>query len=468
MGRGQVQASVASGAGPLGGTMNPWLLDRGVKRRCWLGTAGGLLLVGAALAGCSVEPAGQAQAARPQTIPVSASPAIQKAVPVQLTANGTAQAYSTVSIMSQVDGQIAQVHFTEGQDVKKGDLLFTLDQQPFEAALRQAQGILARDRAQLLQAQANLAQTRAAEQQAEANLARDMAQLDNANVEVRRYQELITDGAISKEQFDAVRTTATAAGATVQADRAAVTNAQAVIQAAEATLENAKAGIEADQAAVENARIQLGYTLIRAPMDGRTASLLLHPGSTVKARDAGSVMVVINQIHPIYVAFSVPEQYLAEVRKYRDVGTLRVEAVIPGQEDRPIDGKLTFVNNTVDPTTGTILLKADFANPDNRLWPGQFLNVLLILTTEPNAVLVPSQALQTGQQGPFLFVVKPDHTVEARPVVAGQVLDNLTVIQKGLAPGEMVVTDGQIRLAPGVRVEVRPAAPAAAAREIAG
>jgi multidrug efflux system membrane fusion protein len=431
--------------------------------------AGALLLAVAALAGCSGESkSGQAQAARTPVVQVTASTAVQKAVPVQLSANGNAQAYSTVSIMSQVDGQIAQVHFTEGQDVKKGDLLFTLDQRPFEAALRQAEGIVARDRAQQLQAQAALAQTRAAKKQAEANLARDQAQLENANVEVRRYKELIDEGAISREQFDTVRTTATAAEATVQADQAAITNAEAVIQAAEATLENAKAAIEADQAVVENARIQLGYTLLRAPMDGRTASLLLHPGSTVKARDAASVMVVINQIHPIYVAFSVPEQYLAEIRRYGEADMLRVEALVPGQEDRPIDGKLTFVNNTVDPTTGTIQLKADFANADSRLWPGQFLNVLLILTTEPNAVLVPSQALQTGQQGPFLFVVKPDQTVEARPVVPGQALDNLTVIQKGVAPGEQVVTDGQIRLAPGARVEVRPAAPAAGPRENAG
>jgi len=449
--------------------MKPWLFVRGAKCRCWPCAAGGLLLAVAALAGCSGDSkSGQAQAARTPVVQVTASTALQKAVPVQLSANGNAQAYSTVSIMSQVDGQIARVHFTEGQDVKKGDLLFTLDQRPFEAAVRQAEGILAKDRAQLLQGQAALAQTRASEKQAEANLARDMAQLENANAEVRRYKELIDEGAISKEQYDQVRTSALAAEATVQADQAAITNAQAVIQAAEATLENAKAAIEADQAAVENARIQLDYTLIRAPMDGRTASLLLHPGSTVKARDAGSVMVVINQIHPIYVTFSVPEQYLAEIRKYRDAGTLRVEALVPGQEDQPIDGKLTFVNNTVDPTTGTIQLKADFANPDNRLWPGQFLNVLLILTTEPNAVLVPSQALQTGQQGPFLFVIKPDHTVEARPVVPGQALDNLTVIQKGVAPGETVVTDGQIRLAPGTRVEVRPATPATAPRENAG
>jgi len=451
------------------GHVRPWLFDAHSDRRPWRLAASGLLLTAAVLAGCSGEPAGgQAQAARPQAIAVTATPALQRTVPVELRANGAAQAYATVSVMSQVDGQIAQVHFAEGQIVKQGDPLFTLDQRPFEATLRQAEGLLGRDQAQLLQAQAALAQSQAAERQAEANLARDMAQLDNANVEVRRYQALIDDGAISREQFDSVRTAAAAMQATVQADRAAVATAQAAIRAAEATVENVKATIQADQAAVENARIQLGYTLIRAPMDGRTASLLLYPGSTVKARDGASAMVIINQVRPIYVAFSVPEQHLDEIRRYREAGTLRVEALIPGQEDRPIDGKLTFVNNTVDASTGTIQLKAEFANLDNRLWPGQFLNVVLILTVQPHTVLVPSQAIQTGQAGPFLFVVKADRTVEARPVVPGQVLDNLTVIQKGLAPGEQVVTDGQIRLLPGARVELRPATPAPASGGTAG
>ena len=212
---------------------------------------------------------------------------------------------------------------------------------------------------------------------------------------------------------------------------------------------------------MENARIQLGYTVIRAPMDGRTASLLLHPGSTVKARDAASVMVVINQIHPIYIAFSVPEQYLADIRKYRAAGTLRVEALTPGQESDPAQGELAFVNNTVDPSTGTIQLKGTFANSDNRLWPGQFLNVRLTLTTRPNAVVIPSQAIQTGQQGSYVFVVKADQTVEARPIVPGGALEDQTIVEQGLTPGEQIVTDGQIRLVPGARVEIRPAAPAA-------
>jgi multidrug efflux system membrane fusion protein len=394
----------------------------------------GALLTVALLAACSSEPPGdQVQAARTEVIPVTAAQAVKRPVPVQLRANGTAQAYSSVTIMSQVDGQIFRVHFSEGQDVHRGDLLFTLDQRPFEAALRQAEANLARDMAQ--------------REQAQANLARDMAQYENAKVEERRYQELFQDGGVSREQYDQAHTAALALQGTIQADQAAV--------------ENFKAAIQADQAVVENARIQLSYTEIRSPMEGRTGSLLVHAGGTVKARDQASSLVVINQIHPVYVAFSVPEQSLADIRKYRATGTIRVEALIPRQEDRPVTGELTFVNNTVDPSTGTIQLKATFGNPDNRFWPGQFLDVVLTLTTIPDAVMIPSQAIQTGQQGSFVFVVKPDQTVEARPIVLGRVVDDQTVVERGLVPGEQVVTEGQIRLVPGARVEIRPAAPAA-------
>ena len=428
-----------------------------------------LVAAAAWLAGCSSEPsASQAQAARTEVVPVTVSGAVQQAVPVQLRANGAGQAYSSVTVMSQVDGQISRVHFTEGQDVHRGDLLFTLDPRPFEATLRQAEANLARDTAQREQAEAALAQSLAAEKQAEANLARDLAQLENAKAQDRRYKELIDDGAISRDQYDQVHTAALAAEATIQADQAAVTNAQAAIRAAQAAVENFKAAIQADQAVVENARIQLGYTEIRSPMEGRTGNLLVHAGGTVKARDQASSLVVINQIHPIYVAFSVPEQYLADIRKYRATGTIRVEALIPGQEDRPVPGELTFVNNTVDPSTGTIQLKATFRNSDNRLWPGQFLNVLLTLTTEPNAVVVPSQAIQTGQQGPYVFVVRPDLTAEMRSIVPGLALDGDTIVQKGLTPGEQVVTEGQIRLVPGARVDVKPSAPSAAPQEKAG
>jgi multidrug efflux system membrane fusion protein len=272
---------------------------------------------------------------------------------------------------------------------------------------------------------------------------------------------LINDGAISNEQYDQVRTAALAMDATIQADEAAVTNAKAAIRASQATTETFRASIKADEAVVENARIQLGYTVIRSPMDGRTGSLLVQVGSAVKARDSNSLLVVINQIHPINVSFSVPEQYLADIRKYRAAGTLRVEALTPGQESDPAQGELAFVNNTVDPSTGTIQLKGTFANSDNRLWPGQFLNVRLTLTIRPNAVVIPSQAIQTGQQGSYVFVVKADQTVEARSIVPGGALEDQTIVEQGLTPGEQVVTDGQIRLIPGARVEIRPAAPTA-------
>jgi membrane fusion protein, multidrug efflux system len=421
------------------------------------------LVAVAILSGCSADPSTQADAKTPTAVPavpVSVSAAVSRSIPVQVRANGSVQAIATVTVMGQVDGQVSRIHFTEGQDVRTGDPLFTLDQRPFEATLSQAEANLARDTAQLQQAEAALAQSGAAEKQAEANLARDTAQQENANVQVRRYKELINDGAISNEQYDQVRTAALAMDATIQADQAAVTNAKAAIRASQAMTETFRASIKADEAVVENARIQLGYTVIRSPMDGRTGSLLVHVGSAVKARDSTSPLVVINQIHPINVAFSVPEQYLTDIRKYRAAGTLRVEALTPGQESDPAQGDLTFVNNTVDPSTGTIQLKGTFANSDNRLWPGQFLNVRLTLTTRSNTVVIPSQALQTGQQGSYVFVVKADQTVEARPIVPGGALDDQTIVERGLTPGEQVVTDGQIRLVPGARVEIRPAGPA--------
>jgi multidrug efflux system membrane fusion protein len=416
------------------------------------------LAAAAILAGCSAEPAQSANAKTApvsEAVPVTVSTAISKPVPVQVQANGSAQAISNVTLLSQVDGQVSQIHFTEGEYVKRGELLFTLDQRPFQAALLQAQGNLGRDTAQLQQAEAQLVQSSAAEKQAEANLERDLAQLANADAEARRYKELINDGAVSKEQYDQVRTAALAAQATVQADRAAVNNAKAAIGAAEATVGNVKAAIRADQAVVESARIQLGYASIRSPMEGRTGSLLVHVGSSVKARDTTSPLVVIDQLRPIYVSFSVPEQYLADIREYQAAGSLKVSVILPGQEDRPLEGALTFINNSVDPSTGTIQLKATFPNSDNRLWPGQFLNVVLTLTTVPHAVVVPSQAIQTGQQGSYVFVVRPDRTVEYRLITPGASMDGESIIEKGIAAGEIVVTEGQVRLLPGSRVDIK-------------
>jgi len=361
---------------------------------------------------------------------VEVARAVQKTVPVQLRAIGNVQAYSTVSIKSRVAGQLMRVYFKEGQDVRKGEPLFTIDPRPFEAVLKQAEANLERDMAQM--------------EQAEANIQRDMAQEKNAQVEADRYKLLFEKGVVAKEQYDKFRTDREVIGATVRADRAAKANAEATIHA--------------DRAAIENAKLQLSYCSIFSPMDGRTGSLIVQEGNMIKDNDV--IMVVINQITPTYVAFSIPEQYLAEIKKYMAGGKLKVEAIIPNEEAHPEEGIISFVDNTVDTVTGMIRLKGTFVNKEKRLWPGQFVRVVLTLTEEPNAIVVPSQAIQTGQEGQYVFVVKPDLTVESRPIISGLTLNNETVIQKGLNPGENVVTDGQLRLYPGAKVEIKASTPA--------
>lgn len=434
-----------------------------VSRRLRAVSGVALMLVAAVLVACSDGASEKAQAKGPaagEAVPVTIDTAVSKSAPVQIRAVGTVQAYASVTLKSQLDGEVARIHILEGQEVKKGELLFTLDQRPFEAALRQAEANLARDMAQLQQAEAAVAQTMAAEKQAEANLARDAAQLENAMTQLSRYKGLIDDGAISKELYDQVRTTAAALEATIQADEAAVTNARASIRAAQAAVENIKAVIKADQAVVENAQVQLGYTTIRAPMDARAGNLLVRVGSAVKARDDTAQMLVLNQIHPIYVSFSIPEQYLPDIKKYLAAGSVRVQAFPRGQDGSPATGALTFVNNTVDATTGTIQLKATFPNQEGTLWPGQFVTVILTLTVQRDVVVIPSQAIQNGQQGQYVYVMRSDLTVESRPITVGMTLGAETVVAKGIAPGEKVVTDGQLRLVPGARVEAKPAAAA--------
>ena len=389
------------------------------------GIAGWALTSALLLAGCSDNAAGKARVQVPP-VPVMVSDAVEKTLPIQLTAVGNAQAYTSVGIKSQVNGQIMEVRFKEGQDVKKDDLLFVIDPRPFEAALRQAEAALGQRQAEV--------------QQAQANLERDQAQLANAKVQEGRYRDLVDRELIAREQYDQLRTNWAALEATVQADRAAV--------------ENAKASTRAAQANVDSARLQVAYTAIRAPIDGRTGNLLVQNGNIIKANDDNPI-VVINQIHPIYVSFSVPEQNLPDIKKYyRAAGELRVIARLPRQQETLATGDLSFVNNTVDMTTATIQLKATFANMDNALWPGQFLDVSLVLTSR-TAVVVPSQAIQPGQKGPYVFVVKPDMTVESRPVVPGTRLGAETVIEQGLRGAERIVIDGQLRLTPGAKIEIR-------------
>jgi membrane fusion protein, multidrug efflux system len=420
------------------------------RRALWLA----LVLLTAT--GCSEQSGAQSRPAPAPAVPVGTAMAEDRMVPVQVATVGTVQAYTTVGVKSQVAGQIQQVHFKEGQDVKRGDLLFTIDPRPLEAALRQAEANVAKDRAQVRQMEAALAQRRAEVAQMQANLERDLAQMETAKVQEQRYASLVQKELVAREQYDQVRTAMASLQATVQADRAAVENAQASTQAAEAMVDNARAVIQSDEAAVETARLQLAYTTIRAPMDGRTGNMLVQAGNVLKNNE-DNPLVVIAQIRPIYISFAVPQQYLAAIKKYRADGTLKVEA-IPDPSLPPVAGAVTFMNNTVDPTTGTIQLKATFANSDNSLWPGQYLDVAMTLTTA-RAVVVPTQAVQPGQQGPFVFVVKPDSTVESRPVKIGRRLARESVIEQGLKGGERVVTDGQLRLVPGSRVEVKPQKP---------
>jgi multidrug efflux system membrane fusion protein len=338
--------------------------------------------------------------------PVKAVTVVQKTVPVQVKAIGNVEAYSTVAVKSQIGGILTRVHFREGQDVKKGDPLFTIDPRPYEAALKQA----------------------------EANLAKDMAQLENARKEASRYEELAKKGYVAQEQYDQIRTNAAAFEATV----------------------------DAHKALVENARLQLRYCYIYSPINGRTGNLIVNEGNLVKA-NADTPMVTINQIQPIYVAFSVPEQNLGEIKKYMFSGKMKVQVLIGKEEQYPDSGTLTFIDNTIDTATGTVKLKATFSNSDRRLWPGQFVDTLMTLTARPDAVLVPSHAVQTGQKGSYVFVIKSDLTVEARPVTTGLTFEEEVVVEKGLQPGERVVTDGQMRLFPGAKVDIKsPAEPGAA------
>jgi multidrug efflux system membrane fusion protein len=358
-------------------------------------------------------------------VPVTAAVAVQKDVPIQLRPIGNVESYSSIPVKAQIGGELTRIHFSEGQDVKKGGLLFEIDRRPYEQALHQAEANLNRDVAQ--------------EKQAEANLARDLAQAENARTQASRYAKLAAEGVVSKEQNDQMRTTASTADEGLRADRAAI--------------ESARAAVLADKAAVETARLNLEYCEIRSPIDGRTGSLQVKVGTLIKAQ-ADTAMVTINQILPTYVTFSVPEDQLGPIRKSMAQGPLPVAAYAPGDPSEPARGQLSFIDNTVDSTTGAIKLKATFPNKERKLWPGQFVNLVLTVGTEKSAIVVPSEAIQTGQQGQYAFVVKPDQTVENRVVSTGRTVERETVVLKGVAPGETVVTDGQLRLIPGFKVAI--------------
>lgn len=332
----------------------------------------------------------------PESVPVRVGKVVQKAVSAQIRNVGTVLPYTAVAVRALVGGQILQVHFREGQDVRTGDLLFSIDPRPYQAALAQA----------------------------EAMLARDKAQWSNVEADLRRYADLVKKDYVTRQQYESIQANVEATGATVRAD----------------------------QAAVDRARLDLGYCSIRSPIEGRTGSVMVQVGNLVKPSDV--TLVTINQIAPIYVSVAVPERDLAEIRRRQAEGPLVVTAEDPGSGKSVARGELTFIDNAVDRATGTIAVKATFANADHALWPGEFVNAVLTLSTDPRAVVAPVGAVQNGQQGTYAYVVKADQTVESRPVKVGRSAPDGTVIEQGLVPGETVVTDGQLRLSPGAKIEV--------------
>ena len=358
-----------------------------------------LLLGIATLPSCSAGGAESPGAGPSQSaVPVTVGPVVEKEMPLDVNVVGTAEAFSTVAVRAQVTGELKAVNFTQGDDVEEGQVLFTLDHRPLEAALNQA----------------------------EANLARDSAQAANAKVIAQRMDDLVERGVGTREQRDTARTTAAALEAVVGANKAAV----------------------------ENAKVQLQYATIRAPIAGRTGALMVHAGNLVRANDQ-TPLVVINQVSPIYVSFGVPEGLLPDLRRYMGMRELEVQAVPPNEEIAPAAGRITFVDNQVDQTTGTIRIKATFPNSNRRLWPGQFVNVRVRLASDPSAIVVPTTAVQAGPSGQYVYVLKGDQTVEMRTVEVARTSGAETVLRQGVKPGETVVVDGQLRLVPGSRVTIK-------------
>jgi multidrug efflux system membrane fusion protein len=344
-------------------------------------------------------------------------------VPVEIVAVGNVEAYSTISVKSQVTGQLQQAFFHEGDVVRKGDRLFTIDPRPLEASLKQAEATLVRDQALL--------------NQAEAQIARDKANAEYQRLTADRQAQLATRGLISKDAGEQARAAADAASGTINADEAAV--------------ESARAQLVMQQSVVDIAKVQLSYADIRAAINGRTGSNTVKPGNLVSANS--TELVTITELQPVYVTFAVPAVHLAIVKDHLGKDPLLVMAASPEAGGQPIEGRLTFVDNAVDQASDTIKLKATFPNTDLRLWPGQFTRVTLRLTTLSNATVVPSQAVQTGQDGQFVFVVKRDSTVEQRAITVARRLGEIVVIGKGLTPGETIVTEGQLRLEEGTRIQ---------------
>ena len=357
-----------------------------------------VILAATLLAGCHKNAAGPA-AKSTAPVPVNVAKAVAKDMPLDLRAIGNVESIATVEVKAQVSGELIEVAFQEGQDVKRGDLLFTIQPKLYATQLAQA----------------------------EANLARDRAAAANAQREAERGNELSAKGAVAKEQVEQLRSTAASAAAIVKAD----------------------------EALLEIARVQVSFTTIRSPIDGRTGALEVQRGNIIKDH-ADTPMTTIKQLAPIYVTFAVPESHLAAIRKGTAEGPLTVSALDPQSGSVLGTGVLTFIANSVDMTTGTITLKGTFPNEDRALWPGSFVDVLLRLETEAGVTVIPSSAVTVGQKGQQVFMVKQDGTAELRAVQVGRTVGQEVIIKHGISPGETVVTNGQLRLSPGAKVDPKP------------
>ena len=406
---------------------------KSVRRRFGLVFLPALLLAFIAT-GCKSQTAQQAAAPPAMSMPVTVATAAVQPVPIEIRVVGTVEPSEKVEIKSTVAGEIVSVHFTEGQEVKQGDVLFEIDSRPYREALRQTEATVARDRAAISQAQAMLL--------------KDTATSKAADTEATRYETLLKDRLVSEQQRLQYTSQAESARNTVAADSASVESAQATLNL--------------DLLAIEKAKLDLSYCEIHSPISGRAGNLMVQKGNLVKANDVA--LVVVNRMAPIFVSFNAPDRYLAEVRKYSAAGKLRVLAISHEDTHAQETGTLTLIDNTVDTQTGTIHLKATFDNTRRTLWPGQFVDVVLTLSTSQDAVVIPAEAVQAGQNGQMVYVVGKDQTVAPRTVTVGRNIENKVVIDQGIAQGETVVTDGQMMLFPGAHVTVAaaPKAPSGA------
>jgi multidrug efflux system membrane fusion protein len=365
---------------------------------------------------------------------VTVVPAVAKDVPVYLDQVGKCTAREVVSIQPQVSGRITSINFTDGADVKKGDLLFTIDSKPFEVALQQAQ--------------ANLAKDNALKKQSEANLVKDKAQAKWGEVQAARYKGLSDQGVVSKEEYEQMRTNADTINATVEADQAAV--------------KSAEQNLKVDEAAIDAAKVQLAYCSIHSPIDGRAGQRLVDIGNVVNAGFGSTTsMLTIQRLDPIYADFSINQSDLSAVQRNMKQGTLKADITIPDEPDQTFTGDLTFLDNAVQDATGTVKLRATIANPGRKLWPGRFVRVRLVLSNIPDAVLIPASAPQQSATGPFVYVVNSESKAELRNITLGQQQGDLVVVESGVKAGDRVVVSGQIAIQPGGPVQIQ-APPAAA------